>query len=498
MTTTAINGSSQVKLPVKNSQNLDLVNSPRTLSNLPTEVLIKITENLCAHCTQYCVEADIKSIFYHLEAQEGRKAIQEFCLVARKYKAIAQPILYHYYCYNTGVPDVNVDRLISLLRTITNRADLADSIRILSLDSMDEPEESQHSVIGLNQTTAEILDEISRPVKILPSIGRPVALLKTLTIAAVSESLQYLSYGIEEGLVPRSLLESITCLPRLQVFNFCIDPARERLDYSLFISFHNLDVFKISSRSPTDHFDWPAELASGQMKMPNFHRLISENMGLSGLFTFLLNYPKLYDLEIFLNSREEGLSSSTRWEDKIGSFSSSLRSLRRLVISPNNLRFYTFLENTPQDNDEETNSPKFTLTKFSKLEILETNLDLLLWLSGGNLTSPVPFLLPPSLRTLHLSTTQSWKNVSKHLQNLATAKVGGCLPELATICLEYNGLSNAYFPRALPLETIKEMEIAGLKWSLLYNAYESDEVADSVLPFRTSTAVWRLEPRFFL
>ncbi|KAH7175945.1 hypothetical protein EDB81DRAFT_29399 [Dactylonectria macrodidyma] len=496
-----------VDVPTENLQDLSLVNSPRTLDNLPIEMLIRITENLCAHCVDSCVEAnmesvetDMESVITHSEARERRQALKGLCLVARKYSAVAQPILHHYYCANIAYSsDANVDRLALLLRTITNRADLANSVQVLLLDPIHERAGSQDSVIQSSQTTAEILDEASRQVKLAPSLERPVALLKTLIVAATSKSLQYLSDAIREGLVPMSLPESITCLPRLQVFNLRIIPSRDRPTYPLLKSFRNLEVLKVSRHFPLDHAEWPAELVTGQARIANLRKLIAESLDLDGLHTVLRSCPQLRDLEIFLVTGEQ-VRTHRNWARDLTRLYPLLRSLQRLVLSPRSLIGFQFSTPIPQQEGGENeileqNGPNFTLAGLCKLEVLELSLDLLLWLGTRNLSISVPVLFPPSLRILHLCTSQKWNRISTHLQDFAAAKVAGDLPELVVICVEYTGDSNADFPEALPPEITEQMELAGVKCSLIYNACMD---ADKLPSIPDTLFIWRLETRFLL
>ncbi|CAK7233692.1 hypothetical protein SBRCBS47491_008697 [Sporothrix bragantina] len=127
---------------------------PRSLLDLPTEILGQIFGELCIHC-QYgnlhflggdalvSLDCDMFEV-----GREGRAALANVSQTCKTLAIIAQPILFHFYhtgnqprIQDTGVWDdigyepgrAEDDMLLPLIRTLLDRPDLAQNFRALAL-----------------------------------------------------------------------------------------------------------------------------------------------------------------------------------------------------------------------------------------------------------------------------------------------------------------------------------------------------------------------------
>ncbi|KAL7813959.1 hypothetical protein V8C44DRAFT_326800 [Trichoderma aethiopicum] len=114
--------------------------APASLVTLPNELLYKICESFCPHCTY------VPRPLYDFDDRDsllvpGRNALACLSKTCRRLRYIAQPVLYHY---------VYTTRSWHVLRSITARPDLAAHVRGLEyLDHTDN-----HSLKGLNVVAA--------------------------------------------------------------------------------------------------------------------------------------------------------------------------------------------------------------------------------------------------------------------------------------------------------------------------------------------------------
>ncbi|KAL6786754.1 hypothetical protein J3E68DRAFT_445883 [Trichoderma sp. SZMC 28012] len=92
---------------------------PASLVTMPDEILVKICENMCRHC----------SGIDNWESKEG--ALKRFSLTCRRLRDIAQPILYHQSAPGNMIP---------FMRTIIERPDLAAQVRNFFTYEADDPE----------------------------------------------------------------------------------------------------------------------------------------------------------------------------------------------------------------------------------------------------------------------------------------------------------------------------------------------------------------------
>ena len=107
---------------------------------LPNEILFKIFELLCFHCTNPGMfpNADTEGV------REDKATLARLCRVSPHFRSMAQPILYHYYATGNcrhflprGIPYYEVpgdkDHLLSFATTLTKRPDLAAEVVCMQL-----------------------------------------------------------------------------------------------------------------------------------------------------------------------------------------------------------------------------------------------------------------------------------------------------------------------------------------------------------------------------
>ncbi|KAI0101736.1 hypothetical protein GGR51DRAFT_529174 [Nemania sp. FL0031] len=117
---------------------------PLVLSNLPTEIILLILSNFCLHCR----EPDGVPEIYFPPQQQGYdqpswyaldlQALYATCLVSRRFRDLAQTILYHEFVPGYGDSCFSRQyawgaRLTDFLRTVAQRRDLANLVRRLYL-----------------------------------------------------------------------------------------------------------------------------------------------------------------------------------------------------------------------------------------------------------------------------------------------------------------------------------------------------------------------------
>ncbi|KAK3939201.1 competence-damaged protein-domain-containing protein [Diplogelasinospora grovesii] len=123
--------------------------SRSTLSGLPNEILSLILSNFCLHCREPLKTPHAYSLI-EPEPHEYEKlcwysadcqALHSACLVSRKLRDIAQPILYHAFLpgYRGSCDSQSMQydwrrRLTTFLRTVARRGDLAAQVRMVYLD----------------------------------------------------------------------------------------------------------------------------------------------------------------------------------------------------------------------------------------------------------------------------------------------------------------------------------------------------------------------------
>ncbi|KAI1774354.1 hypothetical protein F4818DRAFT_80234 [Hypoxylon cercidicola] len=111
------------------------------LPSLPNEILSIILGNFCLHCRE---TEETPHAYFHTQQQSGQpswysldsKALYSMCLVSRKLRDVAQPILYHQFIPGYGdcwgsARSVWDRRLLPFVRTIILRPDLAAMVRRL-------------------------------------------------------------------------------------------------------------------------------------------------------------------------------------------------------------------------------------------------------------------------------------------------------------------------------------------------------------------------------
>ena len=102
------------------------------MDGLPTEIITNICTLLCSHCYEVIEQNDGPPDFDQPTHQPDQDALLSLCLTSSRLRDIAQTTLYHRVYLET----FRVDRLVSLLRTILSRPDLARSVEHLSVSEM--------------------------------------------------------------------------------------------------------------------------------------------------------------------------------------------------------------------------------------------------------------------------------------------------------------------------------------------------------------------------
>ncbi|KAK7952548.1 uncharacterized protein PG986_008276 [Apiospora aurea] len=119
------------------------VAKPTAFAFLPSEVLIRVFENLCFHCQNpgKFPTADMKNV------RQDKATLARLCRVSTRFRDLAQPILYHYYAtgnckhfFDQNDPQIRVfrwqgsnDYLLSFVTTLAARPDLASKVTSLQL-----------------------------------------------------------------------------------------------------------------------------------------------------------------------------------------------------------------------------------------------------------------------------------------------------------------------------------------------------------------------------
>ncbi len=116
--------------------------APATLAALPNEILCDIVSNFCLHCSDLhetplallpradTDPADSWMSWYTVD----RQALYSICLVSRRFRAVAQPVLYHEFLPGYGQTTAWNRRLDSFLRTVVLRPDLGSLVRRVFLN----------------------------------------------------------------------------------------------------------------------------------------------------------------------------------------------------------------------------------------------------------------------------------------------------------------------------------------------------------------------------
>ncbi|KAI1366213.1 hypothetical protein F5Y08DRAFT_140901 [Xylaria arbuscula] len=162
------------------------LSSPPRLFDLPTEILLLIFSHFCLHCRE---PNEVLEIYYPNKQQEydqpswyslDLQALYSICLVSRRFRDIAQPILYHEFVPGYGDSCISqqyswTGRLFCFFRTVTLRPDLADLVQrfylshwLLDVDIM-----GQRRIQAILEESARVRDinlsEFLRPFHSLPA-----------------------------------------------------------------------------------------------------------------------------------------------------------------------------------------------------------------------------------------------------------------------------------------------------------------------------------------
>ncbi|KAK8090177.1 hypothetical protein PG997_005138 [Apiospora hydei] len=111
---------------------------PTAFARLPNEIVVKIFEQLCFHCQNPGTfpNADTEDV------RQRKATLARLCRVSKRFRAIAEPILYHYYAtgnckhfLDDNDPNINGTRwqgsndyLLSFVSRLVERPDLASKV----------------------------------------------------------------------------------------------------------------------------------------------------------------------------------------------------------------------------------------------------------------------------------------------------------------------------------------------------------------------------------
>ena len=106
------------------------------MHRLPNEILEAIFAHFCCHCIEETESSLNDSPSEDPSRQEGKTTLANLCLVTSRLRAIAQPVLYHRISLRWN----NTDKLVSLLRIMISRPEIASSVKQLVFDMLRDPD----------------------------------------------------------------------------------------------------------------------------------------------------------------------------------------------------------------------------------------------------------------------------------------------------------------------------------------------------------------------
>lgn len=184
------------------SQNAGIRGSSGLL-RLPAEILLLIFGNFCQHCrtTHSKQEQEREGISPAWDCSD-RQALYSACVVSRRLRDVAQPLLYHDCIIgNCQQDDTSARRFTSFLRTVTRQPGLAALVRTCRLThnafsyvTESEAEATLEAARALSISLTEVINAFQdhwRALRILPSDGT-TAVLRVLPSQAVADILRVL------------------------------------------------------------------------------------------------------------------------------------------------------------------------------------------------------------------------------------------------------------------------------------------------------------------
>lgn len=285
-----------------------------TLDSLPVEILENICSNLCMHCrVSHIVDVSPSDVAC---AHEEQHALSCLSRTSRIFRAVAQPMVFHYYhsrthpdndsddCWEDLVETREMETLESFLRTILERPDLARSVKALAFYAF--------KASRTHDVPLEIQDLFRQAGKAagfkdLPNYARVNS--KWLQEAAIM-----MTPSLQELLLHRTSREGLPYLKyspnQLPNLKYLVLPGRASLHdksyhlqemQDLLVKTQNLEVLLASDSDcgadiPTREWwrweDWTAPLSN--LRNFSLHGLDPENVA-----KVLKSCPKLEDFEYF-------------------------------------------------------------------------------------------------------------------------------------------------------------------------------------------------------
>lgn len=441
--------------------------------SLPVEIWRKIFQSLCVHCQQPA-DSNNQIDFRLPDAQDGQDALRNLCLVSRECRALSQDILFHHF-YNlsgggTWHPTTK-DRAPRMLRALISNPYLAKQVRMMALFDQEEcwydgiTREDLQSWSGVSRshdvhvpedvtTALDPEDSGENPCIFFDQPGPTAELQRSSDRDRADDShwlrediykwMYYLLAKLAPNLTHLQLHHPVqgcigcTCNGRipspafpsvrvLSCHSFKIDV--QDILQSL-AQFPNLDTFICSdSLFYEDREEKPVVSAP----LTNLRKLSLSSWpdALSKMLEFC---PQLEDLEFHVNNPTVfGYNSDWHldWPTYIKA------NLRRLVWSDQDS-----LELLGNHNPKALLAP---LTDFGRLEILEIDQASLLIDSKKSTGGISRYVLPESLRILHVAYAQdvsSVDEISNCLRELAAAKKTA-LPHLSIVKVDHPPSSTA-------------------------------------------------------
>lgn len=426
--------------------------------SLPTEIWRQIFQKLCIHCPQP-KHSDNLPDFRLPCAREGKAALRNLCLVSRECRAMSQDILFHYFCNlsNSGKwAPTTKDSTPSMLRTLISNPCLAKQVRMMALF-----DQEQCWYDGINRQDLQSWSEVSRSHNIVvideittalgPEGGEerllyfdqpgPEAQLRSVREPEELRAVFYMwMYFLLIKIAPN--LTHIQLKQPLGPFGGFVDggkviapafPNVRVLAYNTFTAdikdvVHSLIHFPNVSNFACPNSLYYQELivepiSSGPMLNIRKLSISCWTEALSGLLKFC---PHLEDLEFHLNigSGFGGLEWQIEWPTDIKD------SLRRLVWSD---------DDSSQLLEKNSSTMLAPLMDFRCLEILEIDQASLLLYSRARTGDTSRYILPQTLRILHVAFAQevsSVAEISESLRELAKAKAM-VLPDLSVVQIDH-------------------------------------------------------------
>ncbi|KAK5630019.1 hypothetical protein RRF57_005734 [Xylaria bambusicola] len=277
---------------------------PTVFSSLPSEVLLLIISNFCLHCRE--PDRGLQ-IYYPTKHQEydqpswhalDLQALYSTCLVSRRLRDVAQPILYHEFI--PGYADSFLSRryewtgrLISFFRTVTLRRDLANLVQgvylshwllgpiIVESGRVEAVLEESARIRGIN------LSDFLEPFHNLPARAhlkpyRPAAdeLVAMLLSFLPNLSRLYLTMATPPSPIPVSALMTAGARLSLQTIEICARNSnlRSRLGGILEMSLTSLNTLDINSYCSYNG----DKLGLSGMFFPNLRNISVTLSGMSG------------------------------------------------------------------------------------------------------------------------------------------------------------------------------------------------------------------------